>query len=754
MKAIRVFPALFLGVWQLFHSPQMHAQQVRGLVLEQDDKGKLSPLQGVNVYWLGTQEGTSTDSLGFFEIPTLAGSKQLVFSYIGYKADTLYAKPTKELQVVLKQVRELDEVTVLYRSKATEISSLDVQKIQVMSEKELFKAACCNLSESFETNPSIDVSLTDAVTGTRQIQMLGLGSPYMLFSQENMPTIRGLAANQGFGFIPGTWIESIQVSKGTGSVVNGFESMTGQLNLEYQKPEQGDRLYFNGYFNESGRMEGNLVSSYKLGKKTGNTTFLHYSQRPWEVDNNGDRFVDLPRGTQLNLMNRMMFADPAKGVEAQLGFRLIEDVKVAGNLGYDPRRTVSTIYGMQFLIQRVEVWSKIGYVFPSHRYRSIGFQSSFLTHAQSGSFGRTDTRSSQHGIYANLIYQTIIGNTDHVLKTGLSYQGDRMFEILAPFEFFREEHVPGAFTEYQWTISPKASIVAGMRADYHSLFGWFATPRLHARWEIAPKTVLRFSSGQGRRSANLIAENEGLLFSSRQWRIQPTQQGGIYGFQQELSTNVGLSITRNFRLDYRDGFYSIEYFHTRFQRQVVVDIDANSREVNYYALQGESFAHAFQAEAEYELFKRFDLRLAYRQYLVQTDFQQGRLEKALVARHRAFANLAYETRGKLWNIDFTVQYIGSKRLPQTRDKPVEFQREARSPGYFIANAQVTRLITKSWHAYLGIENITGFVQRNPIISVDSPYGPHFDATMVWAPIFGRMFYVGFRYRLKKEKEKR
>lgn len=743
-KALLIFSLL------LWCAQTAFTQQIKGMVLEQDETGKLSPIEGVNVYWLGTTLGTSTDSLGFFSIEVASESRRLVFSYVGYKADTLYARLSESLQVVLKQTKELSEVNIVYRAKATEISSLDVQKIQIMSEKELFKAACCNLSESFETNPSIDVNLTDAITGTRQIQMLGLGSPYLLISQENIPALRGLASIQGFGFIPGTWMESIQVSKGTGSVVNGFESMTGQMNLEYQKPEKGDLLYLNGYLNESGRAEANLVSSQKLAKNWGNTLFLHRSTRRLDVDQNGDQFLDLPKGDQFSLMNRLSYSNPITGLESQIGFKFLSDAKHFGNIGVNPRTNRAGLFDANQGTQRLEAWAKVGYVFPQSRYKSIGLQTQVINHNQSGTFESRTLKGTQRSFYSNLIYQTIIGNTDHTLRTGVSFQSDLVYEQVEILEFWRRENVPGVFSEYQYAFSPKASLIAGMRADHHSMFGWFFTPRLHGRWELLPKTVLRWSAGQGRRSASLIAENEGLLATSRVWRFFPEQSGGILGFRQELSTNLGLSLTRNFRLDYRDGYLSAEFFHTRFERQVVVDIDASSREVQFYALEGASFANAFQIEGEYELFKRFDLRLAYRRYQVETDFRQGRLERALIARHRAFMNLAYETRGSKWMVDLTIQYIGSKRLPQTRDKAPGLSRPDRSPGYLMVNTQITRSLGKRWQVYLGIENLNNFVQKDPIISADAPFSPDFDSSIVWAPIFGRMYYTGFRYRIKKD----
>lgn len=291
-----------------------------------------------------------------------------------------------------------------------------------------------------------------------------------------------------------------------------------------------------------------------------------------------------------------------------------------------------------------------------------------------------------------------------------------------------------------------------MRADYHSMFGWFFTPRVHLRWNVLPSTVARITTGRGQRSANLIAENEGMLVTSRNWRFDGMNtQNGIYGFRPEVGWNVGGSLTHQFKWNYREVHIGLEAFHTRFQNQVVVDTDISPTEVYFYPLKGESFSTAIQVEVEYELAKRLDVRLAFRYFDVQTDFRETRRQKALVARSRAFANIAWESRKKNWVLDFTIQWIGSRRLPVTVASPEEFQLDSQSPSFLLMNAQATHVFNKKWEAYLGVENLNNFTQSAPIVSSGEPFGPYFDSSMVWGPIFGRMVYAGFRFRIKQSK---
>lgn len=728
------------------------AQKLMGIVVEKDPKGQDQPLPGANVYWLGTTKGTTTRDNGVFIIDRISDTNQLVISYVGYNGDTLTITDETNVKVELRSEQMLNEVTVEGWKSTTGIDHSKSINVTVMNEKELFKAACCNLSESFETNPSVDVAFTDAVTGTRQIQMLGLAGPNTMISIENMPGVRGLASSQGIQLIPGTWINSIQVTKGVGSVINGYESIAGQINVELKKPQESDKLYLNGYVNNSGRSEMNFIWSGQTSKKWGTTVLLHGSVRPIEMDQNNDGFLDFPTGSQINFINRWVY-NSGNGWLGQMSFKVLKDGKQGGQLGYnaDTDKFTNNRYGLEINTNRYEFTGKLGYQFPLHPYKSVGLQVSALMHDQDSYFGYNIYDAREKSVYSNLIYQSIIGSTMHKFKTGISFLYDQQAEDVRlqgqAMNIGRTEIVPGAFVEYNYDDLRKFSLNAGARVDHHNLFGVLFSPRLHLKYDLTQTTSLRASAGRGIRVANIFAENNNVFVSSRQVNfVNPTSTKG-YGFKPDDAWNFGLNLSQDFELDYRPGTISVDYFYTDFKNQVVADYDYDTHQINFVGLSGKSFSHSFQAQIDYQLVRRLDLRVAYRRVNVETDYLEGRLQRPLIPRDRSFVNVAYKTKSN-WGFDFTVQRIGTQRIPGTDGNPSEYQLRAFSAPYWLVNTQVTKDFGQNWSVYLGVENLTNYKLTNPIVSANDPFSMYFDSSMVWGPVFGRMAYGGFRYRVK------
>lgn len=742
----------------------VHAQKVLGVVSHIHDDGSEEPVAGANVYWLGTSVITTTGPNGVFMIERVEKADQLVISFTGFESDTLTVGNEASVRVHLKAQRVLDEVTIEGWKPTTGVDHSRGINTIVMMEEELFKAACCNLSESFETNPSVDVSFTDAITGTRQIQMLGLAGPHTMISIENMPGVRGLAASQGIQFIPGSWINSIEVTKGVGSVVNGYESIAGQINVELKKPEESDKLFINAYVNQSGRSEANANFTKMVGRKWATTFLLHGSARPFDMDQNEDGFLDFPTGTQYNFMNRWVF-NSGTGWLAQFGVKWLRDGKLGGQMGFDPDfdKFNTRRYGFEMNTDRMEAFGKLGYQFENKPYQSVGLQVSATSHDHESYFGLLAHDASERTFYSNLIYQSIVGSTNHTFKTGLSFMhsayderwasgmhlvsvidgGVRVSDLI---DFDRIESVPGAFLEYTYHALDKFTVIAGLRVDHHNLFGTLFTPRLHTRFDVGPVTTVRLSAGKGTRIANLLTENTGVLASSRSLVFSNLQSQEAYGFKPDVAWNYGLNFSQEFNLDYRPGSFTLDYFYTDFDDQVVLDVDQSPGEANFYALDGRSYSHSFQAQVDYQLIRRLDVRLAYRWLNVKTDYKDGLLSKPLIAPHRAFANFAYETRNR-WKFDYTVQWFGEQRIPNTRMNPTGYRLPAYAPSYVLMNAQVTKDFNSKWSVYLGIENIGDYKLNDPIISNEEPFSQYFDSSLVWGPIFGRMAYAGFRFRL-------
>ncbi len=723
------------------------SRNIKGKVIE-DHEGHLHPLPGASVYWLGTSTGTATNEEGEFKLKRIPDNSLLVISFIGFKTDTIDVSAEKEISVELQSSADLEEVEVVRRQKSSHISMLEAQKVEVISEKELLKAACCNLSESFETNPSVDVSFTDAITGTRQIQMLGLAGPYTQITRENMPDIRGFSSIYGLTFTPGTWVDAIQLIKGTGSVINGYESIAGQINVDLRNPATMDKLYLNVYGNEKGRIEANANIGIDVTDKLGTGIMLHVNNSSIKHDRNNDGFMDSPLSQQYIFLNRWeLYSD--KGLHFQVGIKGTFITKNGGQVDFNPDTDEGTTnaWGMHMGIQRMEAWAKLGKVNQEKPWQSVGFQVSGVTHKQDSYFGLTNYDASQNSFYANLLYQSILGNTNHKFKTGLSFQYDNYGEILNQNNYDRVEAVPGTFFEYAYSSSDKFNLVAGARIDYHNLYGLFYSGRLHLRYALAKRTILRASVGNGHRTANIFSENIGLFASSRQFIVSGDGSKKPYGLDQESAWNFGLSLSQHFTLDYREGIVSADFFRTEFVNQVVVDLDQSTQEVNFYNLDGSSFSNSFQVQLDYELIKRLDMRIAYRWYDVKTSYSGELLNKPLVAKNRAFINLAYETRNH-WKFDYTLNWQDHKRIPNTSENPEQYRLEDHSPQFFIMNAQVSKSFKEKWEVYVGAENILNFKQINPILASDDPFGPYFDASLIWGPVFGRNIYFGARFKLK------
>lgn len=744
------------------------SKTVRGVVLEESSKGKFSPLFGASVFWSGTTDGVSTDSTGSFSISFPADSangRRLVVRYLGYESDTLEVTSTDKLKIILasQDGKKLQEVTVEGRIPPSYMS-METIGTTVMTGKELMKAACCNLSESFETNPAVEVNYGDAVTGAKQIQMLGLSGNYTQMTQENMPGVRGLMSNFGMGFTPGPWVESIQVTKGVGSVANGYESMAGQINVELKKPDWNPRtrekLFVNVYGNSMGRLEANINTTQKLSSKWFVTHLLHGNLLQNKVDHNHDNFLDLPTGQQINALQRWRF-DDGKGVTAQFGVQYLKDKRTGGQYFHHGNPYSYSPYVITLDNQQWQGFGKIGYIFPRKKYQSIGLMTSFTGNQTSQNFGTTIYDGTQNTFYANLIYQSIIGSTNLKFRVGGSFRRDVYDEKLKranDFSFGRSEIVPGAFGELTWAPTPRFTAVAGLRADHHSIFGEWLTPRLHLKYDLSEKSILRFSAGQGRRIANILAENSGLMASTRTFLFpEGSLLNGTYSVPgmsdidaslvPEVSWNYGLSWNHSFRLNNRNGTFTLDAYRTDFDNQVVVDLDKSASEVSFYNLDGKSYSNAVQVQLEYEIIKRLDVRMAYKWLDVKQTINGRIQERPFVAKNRFFINLAYKTRSK-WMFDATLNWNGQKRIPSAQTDPETIRFADWSPSYFLLNGQVSKSLSKTLDLYVGGENLLGFRQERLIKNPENPYAAGFDASLVWGPVFGRMVYGGLRWTVR------
>lgn len=727
--------------------------QVTGRVVSVLEKDTTA-LPGVALYWENTTTIMLTDSLGKFTLAPATLPATLVIRSTGFEPlKTVITSAEKELLIKLKTNSDLQEIEVIYYTNGTEISMLSTQKVELLNSQSLLKAACCNLSESFETNPSVDVNFADAVSGAKTIQLLGLSGQYAQITKENMPYLRGLAASYGLSFLPGTWIRSIQLSKGAGSVINGFESFTGQINTELQDPNTMDPFLFNAYVNQNGRNEYNLNLALPITKKLKGALLSHYSQNPLAEDHNHDGFADIPKGEQINFMNKYSYQS-GKQFEAEFGGGYMKDVRNGGQFWslIHHKHDTLPLYKISLKNEKAELYSKTGWLFKKRPGFSTGLQLSWLDHNQQTLIGNTKYTGLQRTFYANYIFQGLIGNSNRTFKLGASHLNDKLNETYTNLQYQRWEQVSGLFGELALNKKDKVNFIGGIRVDYHNYYGVFITPRMHFRYAFNSNSVLRFSGGRALRTANPFADFAPYMASSRAWSILGTSNTLPYGLSPEIAWNYGLNYTRKFKFNYREAWITLDAYRTDFKQQVIADLDHGSNLVNIYNLKGPSWSNTLQFEINLEPRKRLFVRSAYRFVETKTYYRDVLLEKPFVSRHRGFLNLAYETRKKHWQFDATVQFNGAKRLPITSDNPLDYQLATRSPHFYNILSQITYLTKISGYefsAYLGVENLLNFKQHDPILSSDAPYSPFFDASMVWGPIYGRMFYAGVRLKLKK-----
>ncbi|MDG2344113.1 MAG: carboxypeptidase-like regulatory domain-containing protein [Flavobacteriales bacterium] len=717
------------------------------------ENDSLSPLPGVHVYYLGTTKGAITDEKGVFNLDYDHSNNVLVFSFIGYQPDTLTIELDQEINVVMGEGKILKDFEVEFKKGAYSFSKIDPRHAHIIGQDELRKAACCNLAESFETNPSIDATFTDAVTGTKQIQMMGLSGKYVQMLSGNMPAIRGLSTLNGLKQIPGAFIHQLAVSKGAGSVLNGYESMVGQINMNLKQPENAEKFHFNFYLNQGGRTEYNTVFSKEFGKRWATTFLAHFEDQTKENDRNNDGFLDNPLLNNYIIYNQWNFR--SRFIHMELGGSAVLSTMNSGKINLHHQ----TEYPVNIETGQANIFSKIGYLFPDNDFKSLALQLSATYNQQNTTIGQTIYNGNQMSGYANLIYQQELGKNpeENYFKIGASCQIDSVNENLNLSYFYDStsnainfnwlEVVPGVFSEFTHNTE-KWGIIAGLRGDYTTFYDkFFLTPRLHLRYSLNSETAIKLMAGSGRKTPFMLMENIGYMATSRKWNFLPIN---LQNLGQEYSFNLGLALLKEFTLFNRDGTLTLDAYHTFFENQLVVDLDQSARQVDFYALEGVSYSNSIQAEINYKINRRWEFRTAYRFLDVKKDYQSGLKEKPLLSKHRGFLNISYSSRerkDRQWKADITTQWIGSQRIPFTQDNEVAFQLPERSEDYIMLSGQITRIFSKRVEAYLGVENALNYRQTNPILSSENPYDDNFDSSLIWAPIFGRMVYAGFRFTI-------
>ncbi len=735
-----IFCILLFIVLPLISFPQEITGVVSGM-----DNGEVQTLPGVNIYWENARQGTISDGNGAFKIRQKSGQHMLVFSFVGYETQTIHVQNQDSIAVVLEPNLQIGEVVVVKKDRGTYLSTIDPIHTERIGGAELHKAACCNLAESFVTNPSVDVSYNDAMTGAKQIRLLGLEGIYSQLQTENISNFRGLATNFGLTYIPGPWMESIQVSKGAASVINGYESIAGQINVSFKKPDSQEKLHLNGFASAEGKTEFNGNGNIRLvDDKLTTGIFLHAENLNNRIDHNHDGFLDHPLTTQFHLYNIWKYNN-LRGLMVHGALRGLADIRYGGqtDLIRDIPASLQNAYKTEIKNNLAEAVFKAGYVWPS-QHVALALLSNFVKHDRTSSYGKTGYDAVENRATFNLVLTLDLDQqARHVLNSGASYFYDAFEETLNTRRMNRRESVPGIFTEYTYKPSEKLTLMTGLRADFHNIQGTFVTPRAHLRYQPDPRFTFRASAGKGFRMANVLAENSYLFSNYRTLEFDESVW--------EEAWNYGVSLIQQYSVGERDLQITAEYYRTDFLKQLVTDKETSRDFILLKPLEGKSYANSFQVDVRYPVIENLDVTVAWRMNDVKQTLGGRLLEKPYSSRYKGLITANYTTRLKKWMFDYTVQFNGGGRLPVTEPagsamSAAMIPENPEFPAYTIMNAQITRYF-RSWSIYFGGENLTDFIQNHPVLGAEDPFGPGFDATNIWGPVMGRRLYAGVRFTL-------
>ena len=755
MKRILTFISLCLSL-----VPAL-AQNFHGYVFYQKPNGGTEPLPFAQVYHMEREKLIETDENGEFTL-ILNGRATLIATYVGYTRDTVVVEPgTTEAKFYLSGENDLSESKVT--AQQSTMPKLKSIKTEVITAAGLCKMACCALAESFENSASVTVGFSDAVTGARQIKLLGLSGTYTQMLDENRPVMRGIASPFGMSFVPGQWLESIQIAKGPSSVINGLEAITGQINMEHRKPTDETPLFVQLYGSSDAMFEANVASAIQFNEKWSMINMAHVGGTAYKMDHNQDGFRDEPEDLQLNFTSRWLYYAPS-GMQIRFGGRFLNDDRLGGQMDATKDNTYNLqngIWGSKIRNRGVNGYFKIGVPLAEDNHANIALVTDFNHHEFNSFFGLKNYDATQNSAFANLIYQNEI-NELHKVEFGATWQYDDIrqgygYDYLT--DFSRKEHAISGFGEYTFTWEEALTFVGGVNLEYNTLHGWLFAPRANVRWAPADWITLRALGGRGYRTANIFTDNLG-IFSTGKDIVIPNKLDLL---EDAWTWGGNLTFYLPFGAEDTETYLSFDYFHNDFNKQVVVDPERNPQTIDFYNLNGKSYTNTWQVDFSVNPLERFNITATFRYTDAKVTLKdQGLVERPMTSRYKGVLNMQYATAMNKWTFDFTAQLNGPMRIPKYA---AEIWSMETSPVYPMLYAQITRKF-KGIDVYVGAENILGYRQHHAIIGAEPPFGfdheeshmhtnssmylpKMFDASNVWGPLMGRKIYIGLRYTLWK-----
>ena len=743
----RVFSSLFM----MCAAFSAFAQNFAGQVFFRKSNSSFEPLPFAQVYFIEKSKLIETDADGKFQLTDPGDRATLVATYVGYSRDTVVVTPgMTHADFFLSGENDLDQATVTAKQEG--LSRLKSVKTEAITSAGLCKMACCALAESFENSASVSVGYADAVTGARQIKLLGLSGTYTQMLDENRPVMRGLSNPFGLSFVPGQWLESIQIAKGPSSVINGLEAITGQINMEHRKPADETPLFVQVYGSNDAMLEANVASAIQFSSKWSTVLLAHAGSTAMSMDSNSDGFRDEPEDLQINLSNRWLYYDPS-GVQVRFGFRYINDDRLGGQMNAvkdNEANLANRVWGSNIVNNGINGYLKVGVPLNEENTANVAMVADYVHHEFDSYFGLKDFNGTQDSYFLNIIYQNEI-NDLHKVEFGITAKTDRFGQVMNdnllgvrvavpvnPIDLSYRESSAAAFGEYTYTLDDKATFVGGVNLEYNTNHGWIFVPRANFKYSFTEDVVFRALAGRGSRCSSIFTDNLGMFSTGRIISVaedlDPLETAWTFG------GNVTFYLP--FGNEPENTYLSFDYFRNDFQSQVIVDQECNASLVRLYNLDGQSFTNTYQVDFNVDPFERFNVVATFRYTDARVTLQgQGLVERPMTSRFKGVLNMQYKMPMSKWIFDFTAQINGPMRLPY-------FMGQEYSPVYPMLYAQVTRKF-KGIDVYVGGENLTGFRQEDAILCADNPFNVNFNASCVWGPLMGAKFYAGLRYTLWK-----
>jgi len=722
----------------------IHSQEyVTGKITDENN----TPLINTSVHWMNTNMGTITNNQGLFKIKNLdTVEKKLIISFIGYQNDTIIINDIYDIGAIsLKPINSLKTIDLKENKTGTYIDKNNAIKTEIITKEELTKAACCDLAGCFETQISVESKTTNIITNTKELSVLGLSGTYNQILLDGLPIIYGATYTYGVSAIPGTLIENIYISQGLASVLQGTESISGQINIQLKEYQESEKFFINLYANSFNAKQINIDYNYKVNKWK-NILSFHSSQPAKIIDHNNDNFLDLPQTTKYSIYNKWTYGlENNDGIYSSITFRYLDEERIGGEIDFNPKENLGdTInYGQKITFQQPELHLRSSYNFNNN---AILLHSALTQHKQKSFFGTTKYLVDQINYYFKLGYSTQWNN--HRLESGFSFKSliiDERIELNNNFnhtyggEYSKNEKIPGLFIENTFKWQENIELITGFRLDNHNIHGWMHTPRMLLKYNFSENTIGRFSCGSGWKTINLFTEYINILGSNENIIIGND-------LQPEKSTNFGFNFLHAIYLDKIELQFIFDAYKTLFSNQIFPDYESDPQLIIIDNFQDKSESNSLQAEIGIEIIDEIGIKLAYNYLDVFRNHNNHKHRLPFISKHHILNTFSYKPIDKKWHFDFNIHWFGRKKLQNTDNNPVEYQRPEYSNPYSMVNAQFTQNI-KNLDFYIGCENILNFTQENPIISAENPFGPYFNISNVWGPVKGREAYIGLRLKL-------